>query len=54
MKFGVSIPHFGRPVNLAALLEIVRQTEALGFDSVWVTDHVTAGDFISFSSTNSE
>lgn len=40
MKFGVSIPHFGRPVNLAELLEIVRQTEALGFDSVWVTDHI--------------
>ncbi|MFC1491765.1 TIGR03619 family F420-dependent LLM class oxidoreductase [Nitrospinota bacterium] len=40
MKFGISTPHFGRPVNLAELLEIVRQTEALGFDSIWATDHI--------------
>ncbi len=40
MKFGVSIPHFARPVAPAELREIVRRAEALGYDSVWVTDHI--------------
>jgi probable F420-dependent oxidoreductase len=40
MKFGITIPHFGRPVNIDETLEIVRRAETLNFDSVWVTDHI--------------
>src|ERR687887_71377 len=40
MEFGLCIPHYGKPINVALTLDIVRQAEDLGFDSVWVTDHL--------------
>jgi probable F420-dependent oxidoreductase len=40
MQFGICVPHYGKPVNVAQTLEVARQAEALGFDSVWVTDHL--------------
>lgn len=40
MKFGICIPHYGRPIEVGRLLEIARRAEERGFDSVWVTDHI--------------
>lgn len=40
MEFGICIPHYGKPLDMAKILETVRRAEALGFDSIWVTDHI--------------
>ena len=40
MKFGVCIPHYGRPIDIDALTNMAVQAEQMGFDSVWVTDHI--------------
>ena len=40
MRFGVCIPHYGRPIDAGALTEMAIKAEEMGFDSVWVTDHI--------------
>ena len=40
MQFGVCVPHYGKSVNVENILETARHAEELGFDSVWVTDHL--------------
>lgn len=40
MKLGICLPHYGRPIEVGRLLEVVRRAEERGLDSVWVTDHV--------------
>ena len=40
MKFGVCLTHYGREIGKAELVEAVGEIERLGFDSIWVTDHV--------------
>ena len=44
MKFGTILPHIGPlaagPDALDSLLSVAQKTEALGFDSLWVGDHV--------------
>lgn len=40
MQFGVALPHFSRLASREAVLSTAREAEALGYDSVWVTDHV--------------
>ena len=40
MKFGLLLPHFGRHTDLGFLLKGARQAEELGFESVWVRDHL--------------
>lgn len=40
MKFGVCLTHYGRKVERVELREAVGEIERLGFDSIWVTDHV--------------
>ena len=40
MKFGVCIPHYGRPIDTEGLTDMAIQAEQMGFDSVWVTDHI--------------
>ena len=40
MKFGLLLPHFGRHTDLGFLLDGVRIAEDLGFESVWVRDHL--------------
>ena len=40
MKLGICVPHFGRPIEVGRMLEVVRRAEERGLDSVWVTDHV--------------
>jgi probable F420-dependent oxidoreductase len=45
MRFGLSLPHYDfslpgvRPITFDALAEHADRAEALGFDSVWVSDH---------------
>ncbi len=40
MKLGICIPHYGRPIEVGRILEVVRRAEERRLDSVWVTDHV--------------
>ncbi len=40
MKLGICVPHYGRPIEVGRILEVVRRAEERGLDSVWVTDHV--------------
>jgi probable F420-dependent oxidoreductase len=45
MRFGLSLPHYGfslpggESVTHEALISWARRAEALGFDSVWISDH---------------
>lgn len=40
MKFGLLLPHFGEQAGRDKLLDGARRAEQLGFDSVWVRDHL--------------
>ncbi len=40
MKFGLLLPHFGEHASRDKLLVGARRAEELGFDSVWVRDHL--------------
>jgi alkanesulfonate monooxygenase SsuD/methylene tetrahydromethanopterin reductase-like flavin-dependent oxidoreductase (luciferase family) len=40
VKYGLLLPHFGEDADRDKLLEGARRAEALGFDSVWVRDHL--------------
>ena len=40
MKYGVCIPHYGRPIDTQGLTEMAIKAEEMGYDSVWVTDHI--------------
>ena len=40
MKFGLLLPHFGEHADREKLLEGSRLAEEVGFDSVWVRDHL--------------
>ena len=40
MKFGVLLPHFGAEASFARLMEGAVEAEELGYDSVWVRDHL--------------
>jgi alkanesulfonate monooxygenase SsuD/methylene tetrahydromethanopterin reductase-like flavin-dependent oxidoreductase (luciferase family) len=40
MKFGLLLPHFGEHASRRNLLDGSRRAEELGFDSVWVRDHL--------------
>lgn len=40
MKFGLLLPHFGEHASRDKLLDGARRAEELGFDSVWVRDHL--------------
>jgi probable F420-dependent oxidoreductase len=44
MRFGLALPHYGfslpdEPVTFEAMASWARRAEAMGFDSVWVSDH---------------
>lgn len=41
MKIGVALPHYGDDAAVDRLVEIATECERLGFDSVWVSDHLT-------------
>ena len=40
MKFGLLLPNFGAIAGGQTIAASARLAEALGFDSVWTTDHV--------------
>lgn len=40
MDFGICVPHYGKPIEIDRILDIAKRAETLGFDSVWVTDHI--------------
>ena len=40
MDVGICIPHYGKPIEIERILDIAKRAETLGFDSVWVTDHL--------------
>jgi probable F420-dependent oxidoreductase len=40
MHFGVGLPHFRQLASAEAITTVARQAETLGFDSVWVSDHI--------------
>ncbi|KRT65781.1 MAG: luciferase-like protein [Candidatus Dadabacteria bacterium CSP1-2] len=40
MKFGIALPNFGKYAKRDAILGIAKTAETLGFDSVWVSDHI--------------
>ncbi|MGF1664911.1 MAG: LLM class flavin-dependent oxidoreductase [Acidimicrobiia bacterium] len=40
MKFGLLLPHFGEFADRDLILKGARQAEELGFDSLWVRDHL--------------
>ncbi|MBI4277404.1 MAG: TIGR03619 family F420-dependent LLM class oxidoreductase [Armatimonadetes bacterium] len=40
MHWGLSIPHFKQVASPKAIRDVARHAEELGFDSLWVTDHV--------------
>jgi probable F420-dependent oxidoreductase len=45
MRIGLALPHYdysfpdGKPLSWPGLLDAARRAEALGFDSVWISDH---------------
>ncbi len=44
MHFGVVLQHFREHASPEAISEVVRAAEELGYDSVWVMDHVVVPD----------
>ena len=40
LKVGVQLPEVERPVRWAELREMARTAEEVGFDSLWVGDHL--------------
>lgn len=40
MKYGIALPNFGKYAQIESILELALAAEELGYDSVWVSDHV--------------
>ena len=40
MQLGIAIPHYGSGMEAGGMAPFARRVEALGFDSLWVTDHI--------------
>lgn len=40
MRFGIHLPQYGRAASADAITAAARRAEALGFDDLWVSDHV--------------
>ncbi|MEE9325009.1 MAG: LLM class flavin-dependent oxidoreductase [Dehalococcoidia bacterium] len=41
MKFGIMLPNSGPLAQVESIKQVARQAEGLGFDSVWIHDHIT-------------
>ncbi len=40
VKFGVCLPNFGKNSSRESITKIAKAAEELGYDSIWVTDHI--------------
>jgi probable F420-dependent oxidoreductase len=40
MQFGLSLPHFRQVASPAAIRRVAQCAEQLGFDGIWVSDHI--------------
>ncbi len=40
MNIGIALPHYGSDSSLQRVVDIAAECERLGFDSVWVSDHI--------------
>ncbi len=40
MQYGIHLPHVGRKASPATIRDSALQAEALGFDDVWVSEHI--------------
>ena len=40
MRFGIHLPHIGRKAAPEAIRRAAVQAEELGFDDVWVSEHI--------------
>jgi probable F420-dependent oxidoreductase len=40
LKFGVCIPNYGETLSLDAMRTVTTESEKMGYDSVWTTDHI--------------
>ena len=54
MRFGLLLPHFGDHASREAILEGAVRAEELGFDSVWVRDHLVFEPHGEFEAPNRE
>lgn len=43
MEFGLCLPNYGRNLSRESLVELAGLAEALGFSSIWTTDHIIIG-----------
>ena len=46
LTFGVRVPNSGPLATVESMVEVAQEAESLGFDSVWVHDHLTWSDEI--------
>ncbi len=44
MNFGITLPNFGKYADKDEILKIAASAEELGFESLWVSDHVVIPD----------
>ena len=44
MEFGVTLPNFGKYAEKNEIVNIATSAEELGFDSIWVSDHIVIPD----------
>lgn len=54
MKFGLLLPHFGEHASREKLIEGSKLAEKMGFDSVWVRDHLVFEPHGEFEKANRE
>jgi probable F420-dependent oxidoreductase len=52
MRYGVAIPHANRFANPESIRSMARAVEDLGFDSIWVSDHVIVPEGSSYIPEN--
>src|SRR5271165_7010076 len=48
MRLGVHLPQFGRAAGPEAIARAAVQAEELGFDDVWVSDHLVVPDGLAY------
>jgi alkanesulfonate monooxygenase SsuD/methylene tetrahydromethanopterin reductase-like flavin-dependent oxidoreductase (luciferase family) len=40
MRFGIMLPHYRQVASTEAIANVAREAEFMGYDSVWVSDHI--------------